>query len=60
MALREFIQQMEIIVPKVDGKLIKVNPAYTSISAKIIVKDLGLDIHTTSAYLIAIRGLKKI
>jgi len=51
---------MEIIVPKVDGKLIKVNPAYSSISAKIIVKDLGLDIHTTSAYLIAIRGLKKI
>ena len=58
-ALREFIQQMEILVHKVDGELIKVNPAYSSISARILAKDMGLDIHTASAYIIALRGLKK-
>jgi IS605 OrfB family transposase len=60
MALREFTQQMEVLVPKVEGELIKVNPAYSSISAKIIAGDLGLDVHTTSAYIVAMRGLKKI
>ncbi len=60
MALREFTQQMEVLVPKVDGVLIKVNPAYSSVSARIIAEDLGLDIHTTSAYVIALRGLRKI
>jgi len=59
MALREFTQQMEVLVPKVDGTLIKVNPAYSSVSARIIAKDLGLDIHTASAYIIALRGLRK-
>lgn len=59
MALREYTQQMEVLVPKVDGELIKVNPAYSSISARIIAKDLGLDIHTASAYIIALRGLRK-
>jgi len=59
MALREFIQQMEVLVPKVGGILIKVNPAYSSVSARIIAEDLGLDIHTASAYIIALRGLKR-
>lgn len=59
MALREFTQQMEVLVPKVDGELIKVNPAYSSVSARIIAKDLGLDIHTTSAYIIALRGFRR-
>ncbi len=44
---------------KVDGVLIKVNLAYSSVSAGIIAKDLGLDIRTTSAYIIALRGLRK-
>jgi len=59
MALREFTQQMEVLVPKVDGKLIMVNPAYSSISARIIAGDLGLDVHTASAYIIALRGVRK-
>lgn len=59
MALREFIRQMEILVHKVDGTLIKVNPAYSSVSARIIAKDLGLDIHSASAYIIALRGLRR-
>ena len=60
MALREFIQQMEVLVHKVNGILIKVNPAYSSVSARIIAEDLGLDIHTASAYIIALRTLKHI
>jgi len=59
MALGQFIQQMEILVPKVVGVLIKVNPAYSSTSAKIIAGDLGMDIHTASAYVIALRSLKR-
>ena len=60
MALRQFIQQMKVLMPKVNGILIKVNPAYSSISARVIAEDLGFDIHTASAYIIALRGLKKI
>jgi len=59
MALGQFVQQMEILVPKVDGVLIKVNPAHSSTSAKMIASDLGLDVHTASAYVIALRGLKR-
>ena len=36
MALGQFVQQTEILVPEVDGVLIKVDPAYSSTSAKII------------------------
>jgi len=59
MALRQFIQQMEVLISKVDGLLIKVDPAYSSISAKILANDLGLDIHTASAYIIALSGIKR-
>ena len=55
--LREYLNQMEILVKKVDGKLIKVNPAFTSIDAIPLARKLGLDRHTASAYLIALRGL---
>jgi len=60
MALMEYLNQMKILVRKVGGKLIKVNPAYTSIDAIPISKKLGIDIHTASAYLIALRGLRLI
>ena len=60
MALRQFTQQMEVLVPKVGGVLVKVNPAYSSVSAKIVAEDLGLDVHMASAYIIALRGMKKI
>lgn len=59
MALGQFVQQTEILVPEVDGVLIKVNPAYSSTSEKIIAGGLGLDIHTASAYVIALKGLKR-
>ena len=57
LALGEYLSQMEILVKKVDGKIIKVNPAYTSIDAIPLARKLGLDRHTASAYLIALRGL---
>ena len=37
-----------------------VNPAYTSKNAKKIKDKLGLDVHTTSAYVICCKGLKLI
>jgi len=56
-ALREYLNQMEILVEKVGGRLIEVDPAYTSIDAMPLAKKLGIDRHTASAYLIALRGL---
>lgn len=41
------------------GVLVEVNSAYSSASARIIASDLGLDVHTASAYVIALRGLRK-
>jgi len=57
LALKEYLSQMEILVRKVGGRLIRVDPAYTSIDAVPLARKLGLDRHTVSAYLIAIRGL---
>ena len=59
-SIREYTQQIEILVKKVNGKLIKVNPTYASIDALGIAINLGLDIHTASAYIIALRGLEKV
>ncbi|MCD6164590.1 MAG: hypothetical protein J7J30_04065 [Candidatus Odinarchaeota archaeon] len=49
---------MEILVKKVDGILVKINPMYSSVAARFLAKDLGLDAHTASAYIIALRSLK--
>jgi hypothetical protein len=38
-------------------KIYMVNPSYTSRIAKEIHKDLGLDRHTASAYLLALKYL---
>jgi len=56
-AVREYLEQMRILVEKVGGKIIEVDPAYTSIDAIPLAKKLGIDRHTASAYLIALRGL---
>ncbi len=57
--IREYTHQMHMLVKKVNGTLIKVNPAYTSVDAIGIAMTKGLDKHTASAYLIAIRGIKR-
>ncbi len=58
-SIREHQQQMEMLVKKVGGILIKVNPAYTSIDAIGIALSRGIDNHTASAYIIALRGIKR-
>lgn len=57
--VREYQQQMEMLVKKVGGVLIKVNPAFTSIDAVGIALLRRIDVHTASAYLIALRGIRR-
>ena len=57
-AVREYIEHLKVLVQKYGGKLHFINPAYASIDAAPLAKKLGLDIHTTSAYLLALRYLK--
>jgi len=54
-AVEEFLQQMQVLVPRVGGKLHKINPAFVSVDAEPLSRKLGLDVHTTSAYLLAMR-----
>ena len=54
---RELLTHAEIMVKKRGGRFITINPAYASIDALPLSKRLGLDIHTASAYLLAIRYL---
>ncbi|RLE95836.1 MAG: hypothetical protein DRJ96_07850 [Thermoprotei archaeon] len=58
-SVREYQQQMKMLVKKVGGILIKVNPAYTSIDAIGIALSRRIDIHSASAYLIALRGMER-
>jgi len=57
-ALKEYVKHMKTLVPRYGGKLHFVNPAYASVDAIPLSRKLGLDVHTTSAYLIALRYLK--
>ncbi len=58
-SIREYLLQIEMLVRKVNGMLIKANPAYTSIDAIGVALARGLDAHTASAYLIALRGIER-
>ncbi|ADB58198.1 IS200/IS605 family element transposase accessory protein TnpB [Archaeoglobus profundus] len=58
-SIRKYQQQVSMLVKKVGGTLVKVNPAYTSIDAIGISLSKGIDVHTASAYLIALRGIKR-
>ena len=57
-AYRELLQHAEVMVRKRGGVFVQVSPAYTSIDAKPLSTKLGLDVHATSAYLLALRYLK--
>ena len=59
-SIGDYGQQMRVLVKKASGRLIEINPAYTTIEALAIASRLGLDVHTTSAYIIALRTLKHI
>jgi len=58
-SIREYQQQIEMLVKKIGGVLIKVNPSFTSIDAIGVALSRRIDIHTASAYLIALRGIKR-
>ena len=56
-AYAELLRHAEIMVEKRNGIFIQVNPAYASIDAIPLSEKLGLDVHTASAYLLALRYL---
>ena len=55
---RTLLIHAKTMVKKRNGVFAMVSPAYASIDAAPLAKKLGLDIHTTSAYLLALRYLK--
>ena len=57
-SVREYQRQIEMLVRRAGGVLIKVDPAFTSIDATGIMLARRIDVHTASAYLIALRGTK--
>ncbi|RLF24006.1 MAG: transposase, partial [Thermoprotei archaeon] len=59
-AYAELLQHAKVMVRKKKGKFVQVNPAFTSVDAIPLSRKLGLDIHVSSAYLLAIRCLKSI
>ncbi len=54
------IEEFTLHAPEYGLGIFFVNPAYTSKLAELVAKDMGLDRHTTSAYIIALEylGLK--
>ncbi|MBC7113095.1 MAG: hypothetical protein H5T34_03625 [Candidatus Methanomethyliales bacterium] len=59
-ALHEYVEHMRTLIPRYSGRLHVVGSIYASMDAIPLSKKLGLDIHTTSAYLLAIRSLKSV
>jgi hypothetical protein len=56
-AHRQYLQHLEVLARRFGLEVIEVNPAYSTIDAIGIALTLGLDKHTASAYIIALRGL---
>ena len=56
-AAREFLSHAEIMIKKREGEFKQVNPAYSSKNARIINRDLGMDVHTASALVLGLRYL---
>jgi len=55
---KDLLQHAKIMVKKRNGKFITINPAWLSIDTIPLSRKLGLDTHTTSAYLLAIRYIR--
>ncbi len=54
---RILVKHARIMVKKRNGNFATVSPAYTSIDAIPLSRKLGLDVHTTAAYILAFRYL---
>lgn len=57
-AYREPLGHAKMMVRKRRGIFVQINLAYTSIGAAPLSEKLGLDLHTASAHLLALRFLK--
>ena len=55
--LRQYTQHLRVLARRHNVDVVEVSPAYSSIDAVGVALALGLDRHTTSAYLVALRGL---
>jgi len=56
-ALRQYTQHLRVLARRLNADVVEVGSAYSSIDAIGVALALGLDRHTASAYLIALRGL---
>jgi len=57
-ALREYLNHLKMLSERANVKLRLVDPAYTSTVGKMLAKDFGLDVHTCSAYALALKYIK--
>lgn len=57
-AVRELLSHAEIMVKKRGGEFKQVSAAYCSKIARIIHRDLGMDVHTASALVLGLRYLR--
>lgn len=58
-ALREYLQHIEVLAERCGCKLVGINPAYTSVIGRFIARDLGVDVHTASAFALGLRYLRR-
>jgi len=58
-ALRELLQHLEVMVARAGGEFHREDARWTSLGAGLISRDLGLDVHTVSAYMLARRFIRK-
>lgn len=57
---RWILTTAENMVKKREGALVLVDPRYTSVLGEVVGQTLGLDRHTASAYIIALKGLERL
>lgn len=58
-AFRQYMEHLKVLAKRAGLEIKFVNPAYTSIVGKILAKDFGLDVHTCSAYALALKFVRK-
>jgi len=54
-ALKEYLDHLMMLAERANVELRLINPAHTSTVGKMIAKDFGLDVHTSSSYTLALK-----
>ena len=54
-ALREYLNHLKILAERANVKLHLVDPSHTSTIGKMLAKSFGLDVHSCSAYALALK-----